>query len=164
MLVMVGDVAMVATSDVVSVTESVTALNVAEIVVAPGAVTAVARPEALTVANGADESQAAKDVRSCTTLLASVPSAWNCCVMVGARLFGAAGDRDSETTSDVVRTVDPVTPVYTAVMMAEPVVEDIAVTRPVELTVAIPGSDEVHVASEVRTAVAWFEYVPRAVN
>jgi len=157
MLVMVGDVEMVATCKVLSVTVSVTPLNVAEMVVVPGALTAVTKPGVPTVAMLiTDDAQFAKDVRFCTTLLASVPSAWNCCVMVGAMLFGDAGDRDNETTSDVERRADPVMPLYTAVMTAEPVNVP-AVTRPLELTVAIPGSEELQVAREVRITVVLFE-------
>jgi hypothetical protein len=157
-----GDVEMVATGDVVSVAEPVIPLNVAEIVAAPGAATADARPEVLIPAMPvSDEAQVAQDVRFCSTLLASVPSAENCCVIPGAMLFGFAGDRDSETAADVVSTADPVMPLYTAVMTVEPV--DVPVAKPA-LTVAIPGSDELHVANVVRFSIFPFEYDPMAVN
>lgn len=55
-----GEVEMVATGDVVSVTEPMIPLKVPEIVVAPGAPTAVARPEAVTPAMpGFDDVQVA---------------------------------------------------------------------------------------------------------
>jgi len=152
-----GDVEMVAIGEVVSVTEPVILLNVAEIVVEPGAKTADARPEALMVAAGSfDDAQSTQDVRFCTTLLASVPSAVNCCLIPGARLFGVGGDSASATVSDVVSRVDPVIPLYTAVMTAEPVNVP-AVARPEALIPAMVAFDEVHVALVVRFSVLPFE-------
>lgn len=64
MLVMVGDVVMLFMGEVLSVTVPVTVVKVAEIVVVPVALSAVARPETLIVTEGSDESQSAADVRS----------------------------------------------------------------------------------------------------
>jgi hypothetical protein len=76
---------------------------------------------------------------------------------------GVAGERTSETVSDVVSMVDPVMPLYTAVMTAEPVNVP-AVARPETLIPAMFASDEAHVALVVRFCVLPFEYVPNAVN
>lgn len=88
-------------------------------------------------------------------MLASVPDAENCCVIPGARLFGFGGDRDRETVSDVVSTVDPVMPLYKAVITVAPVNVP-AVARPA-LIVATPGFDEPHVAFAVTFFIAPFE-------
>ena len=156
-LVMDGDVIMANNSDVVSVTELVIPLNIAEISVVPGAATADARPVALIPAIPvSDEPQVAKDVRFCTALFASVPEVENCSVIPGAKLDGVAGDRDIETVSDVVSVADPVLPLYTAVMTVEPV--DVpAVARPEALIPAMLVSDDVHVADRERSFILPFE-------
>lgn len=157
MLVMVGDVEMVATADVERETVPVMPLNVAEIVVEPGAVIAVASPEPLTVAMfGSEEVQVAQDVRFCTALFSSVPWAENCKDIVGAMLCGFDGVTESVVTGDVVSTVEPVMLLYTAVMTADPVF-DPAVARPSALINAIVASDELHVADVVRFTFVLFE-------
>jgi len=111
MLVMVGDVEMVATGDVVSEDVPVSMLNDAEIVVMPGAVTAAAKPDVLTPATaGTDEVHVVQEVRFCDAALASVPHAENCSVMPRAMLGGFNGVTDSDTASDVVSATDPVRP------------------------------------------------------
>jgi hypothetical protein len=156
-----GDVVIDETNDVVNVTELVIPPNIAEIVAVPAVGPAVAMPfEPAALLTPAivlsDEAQSARDVSICVALFARVPSAENCCVIPGARLCGVAGDSTSETVSDVVSRVDPVMPLYTAVMTAEPVNEP-AVARPPELIVAMPVSDELHVTDDVRFCVPPFE-------
>jgi hypothetical protein len=157
MLVMAGVVEMAATADVEREAVPVMPLNVAEIVVEPGAVIAVASPEPLTVAMlESEEVQVAQDVRFCTALFSSVPWAENGKDIVGAMLCGFEGVTESVVTSDVVSTVEPVMLLYTAVMIADPVI-DPAVASPRALINAIVASDELHVANVVRFTFVLFE-------
>jgi len=157
MLVTAGAVEMVATADVDREAVPVMPLNVAEIVVEPGAVIAVASPEPLTVAMlEFEEAQVAQDVRFCTALFSSVPWAENSKVIVGAMLCGFDGVTESVVTGDVVSTVEPVMVLYTAVMTVDPVI-DPAVARPCVFINAIVASDELHVADVVRFAFVPFE-------
>jgi hypothetical protein len=157
MLVIAGAVDMVATADVERETVPVIPLNVAEIMVEPGAVFAVASPEPLTAAMfGSEEVQVAQDIRFCTALFSSVPSAENCKDIVGAMLCGFDGVTDSVVIGDVVSTVEPVMLLYTAVMTVDPVF-DLAVARPCALINAIVASDESHIADVVRFTFELFE-------
>ena len=158
MLVVVGEVEMVATCDVESRDVAVIPLNVALMVAVPVAATAMANPDEMpTVAMAvSDEVQAAQDVRFCIALFSSVPRAENCKDIAGAMLCGFDGVKESVVTGDVVSTVEPVMVLNTAVMTVDPVI-DPAVASPCALIEAIVASDELHVAEVVRFTLVLFE-------
>lgn len=157
MLVMVGDVDIVATAEVEREAVPVMPLKVAEIATEPGAAMAITSPGPLTVAMpGSEEAQVAQDVRSCTALFSSVPCAENRITMAGAILCGFVGVTERALTSDVVSTVEPVALLYMAVMTADPVL-DPAVASPSAFIDAIVTSDELHTVDGVRFTFALFE-------
>jgi hypothetical protein len=127
------------------------------------ALTAVARPLRSTVAtDGLEELQMTCGVKSKLVPSAYAPVAVNCRV-IPTGILGFAGvtdmeDRDAETT---VRNVLPTEGsvekllgmVEVAVMVTTP--GETAVARPLMLTVATDGSDELQVTCEVMSLVVW---------
>jgi hypothetical protein len=147
----------------VSVAFPVMLLEVAEIVVAPGA-TVVARPPAPMVAAAVlDDAQAAVDVRFWVEPSVYVPVAVNCCVSPLATLE-LAGVTAMETSAAGV-TVSVAFPVM-LLEVAEIVVVPAArvVARPLGATVAVAVLDDAQVAVAVRSCVEPSVYVPIAVN
>ena len=137
--------------------------EVTVMVVVP-AVRAVARPLLLTVATAVlDELQVTEIFTSWVVPSEKVPVAVNCWVAPPGTL-GLAGvtameDRVAEVT---VRVVLPATVPEVAVMVVVPA--EAAVARPVLLTVATDGLDEVQVTCVVISKLVVSEYVPVALN
>ena len=137
--------------------------NLAVMVVVPGAI-AAARPLLLIVATvGSDELQVTCEVRSFVVPSENEPVAANGWV-APIRILGAGGEINMEDRVAVitVRVVLPVILPEVAVMLVVP--GPIAVTRPLLLTVATAGVDEVQVTWGVRSWVVESENVPVAVN
>jgi len=115
-------------------------------------------PEAsLTVAIAVfDEFQVAHAVNICTVLSARVPVAANCRDVPGAMLGGLAGVTAIEETGDRVSDVDPLRPLYIAVMVVWPVAV-VAVASPLDpaklLMSATAMFEEIQVTDEV--SVIW---------
>jgi hypothetical protein len=107
-----------------------------------------------------DEVQVAQVVRVCTVLSARVPAAANCTFVPGAMLGGLAGVTDIDATGERVRVVDPLRPLYVAVMVVCPVAVA-AVANPFDpgvlLMSAIAVFEDIHVADVVRTRLPPFE-------
>ena len=117
-----------------------------------------------------EEVHVANVVRFCWVLFVSksVPVAAYCWLVPGAMLDGATGVTLIDATRASVSVVDPVIPPKVAVILAVPVVDVPAVTKPCEpealLIIAIPVFDEFQVTDDVMIALALLEYVPIAVS
>lgn len=79
-------------------------------------------------------------------------------------MVALAGETEREVTVAKVRDVVPVIPPNEALIVVDPVVEAAPVASPLLLTVAIPPSEELHEAKDVRPCVAPFWSEPRAEN
>jgi hypothetical protein len=137
--------------------------ELAIMVVVPTA-TAVARPLLLIVATaGFDELQVTCEVRSFVVPSENVPVAANGWV-APILILGVGGEIDMEdrVADFTVRVVLPERLPEVAVMVVVPVVTGVA--RPLALTVATAGFDELQVTWEVRSWVVESENVPVAVN
>jgi hypothetical protein len=138
----------------VSAAVAVNPLAEAVIVAVPGA-TAVARPDALMVATDVlEELQVTPDVRAPVVPLLYVAVTENCCVAPAARV--AAGgvtvmDVTVSAGAATTRAAVPLTPFNDAVIVLEPAATPVA--KPVVLTVATAGLEDVQVADEVMFAV-----------
>jgi hypothetical protein len=162
-----------ATCNEVSVASPGTPSNVARIVAAPGAVTAVAKPfDAITSLTvpivGSKDVQVAKEVRFCVVVPSvRTPVAANCCVVPGAMLAGDTGVTPIDWTCNVLSVVVPVMPLEAAVMVDVPILTR-AVAKPrgpdVLLNVIILVSEELQVVDDVMLRVLPFENVPVAVS
>lgn len=77
-------------------------------------------------------------------------------------MVALAGETVIELIAARVRDVVPMIPPNDAIIIVEPVVVAFAVASPLLLTAAIPVSEELHDANDVRSCVAPFWSEPRA--
>jgi hypothetical protein len=137
--------------------------EVAVMVVAP-VPTPVARPELETEAVPVtDDDHVTESVRSAVLRLEYVPVALNCWVCP-AEIEAVNGETLmlTSTAGATVRAAVPEMSPEVAVMVVAPVPTPVA--RPELETVAVPVTDDDHVAELVRSAVLRLEYVPVAAN
>ncbi len=148
--------------ETVKVVEPLTAPSVAEIVVVPVA-RLLTEPKLFMVAvAGLEEPQRTEGVRSCVLLSLKVPVAVNCFVVPTAMLeFAGVTAIDTKAALLTLSDAVPVTEPEIALIVADPVPTEVA--RPEELTVAVPGTDDVHV-TDVKSCVLPSSKVPTALN
>lgn len=93
----------------------------------------------------------------------NAPEAVNCFV-APSTMVALAGETEIDVTGADVSVVVPVMALNVAAIVVDPVVDATELASPLLLIVAIPVSEEFHVASDVRSCVAPFWSAPRAEN
>ena len=148
--------------ETVKVVEPLTAPSVAEMVVVPVA-RLPTKPRLFMVAvAGLEEPQRTESVRSSVLVSLKVPVAVNCFVVPTAMLeFAGVTAIETNVALLTLSEAVPVTEPEIALIVADPVPIDVA--RPEALTVAVPGSDDVHV-TDVKSCVLPSSKVPVALN
>ncbi len=148
--------------ETVKVVEPLTAPSVAEIVVVPVARLPTEPRLFMVAVAGLEEPQRTDSVRSCVLLSLKVPVAVNCFVVPTAMLeFAGVTAIDTNAALLTLSEAVPVTEPEIALIVADPVPTDVA--RPEALTVAVPGTDDVHV-TDVKSCVLPSSKVPTALN
>ena len=148
--------------ETVKVVEPLTAPSVAEIVVIPVARLPTEPRLFMVAVAGLEEPQSTDSVRSCVLLSLKVPVAVNGFVVPTAMLeFAGVTAIDTNVALFTLSEAVPVTEPEIALIVADPVPTDVA--RPEALTVAVPGTDDVHV-TDVKSCVLPSSKVPTALN
>jgi hypothetical protein len=147
----------------VNVAEPAMVPTVAVIVVLPCPAPDASPPLLTPATVGVDELQVAEPVRSCVLLSLYVPVALYCCDVPSA-MAAVAGLTaiDIRTGAVTVKVVEPAIDPEVAVIVAAPCL--MLVANPPLLTLATPGTLEVHVTELVKFCVVPSLYVPVAVN
>ncbi len=161
----VGDIDIETRSGAVTVTDVAPDIppNVAVTIAKPSAA-AVTDPLPFTVMIPAGAAvHAAKFVKFCVAFPERVPVAVNCRA-VPAISSGLTGVTLIAVTAAVVIAVVPIAVSKTADIVVVPVEPDVAETRPLSFTDAMPASDELQVTTSVIFCVAEFCSVPVAVS
>jgi hypothetical protein len=142
--------------------EPLTAPTVAEMVVVPVARLPTEPRLFMVAVAGLEEPQRTDSVRSCVLLSLKVPVAVNGFVVPTAMLeFAGVTAIDSNVALLTLSEAVPVTEPEIALIVANPVPTDVA--RPEALTVAVTGTDDVHV-TDGKSCVLPSSKVPSALN
>jgi hypothetical protein len=148
--------------DTVKVVEPLTNPSVAEMVVVPVARLPTEPRLFMVAVAGLEEPQRTERVRSCVLVSLKVPVAANCFVVPTAMLeFAGVTAIDTNVALLTLSEAVPVTEPEIALIVADPVPTDVA--RPEALTVAVPGTEDVHV-TDVKSCVLPSSKVPTALN
>ena len=148
--------------ETVKFVEPLTAPSVAEMVVVPVAILPTEPRLFMVAVTGLEEPQRTESVRSSVLLSLKVPVAVNCFVVPTAMLeFAGVTAIDTNVALFTLSEAVPVTEPEIALIVPDPVPTDVA--RPEALTVAVPGTDEVHV-TDVKSCVLPSSKVPTALN
>ena len=148
--------------ETVKFVEPLTAPSVAEMVVVPVARLPTEPRLFMVAVTGLEEPQRTDSVRSSVLLSLKVPVAVNCFVVPTAMLeFAGVTAIDTNVALFTFSEAVPVTEPEIALIVADPVPTDVA--RPEALTVAVPGTDDVHV-TDVKSCVLPSSKVPTALN
>jgi len=148
--------------ETVKFVEPLTAPRVAEMVVVPVARLPTEPRLFMVAVAGLEELQRTDSVRSCVLLSLKVPVAVNGFVVPTAMLeFAGVTAIETNVALLTLSEAVPVTEPEIALIVADPVPTDVA--RPKALTVAVPGTEDVHV-TDVKSCVLPSSKVPTALN